>query len=154
MRRPWFAAIVCVIGLGLIIQANNAHAKLEDILYEKGQITKEEWLKTKADAEKEEAIIQQRAATEKWYEKLSIRGYTQLRYNYVTDDKKLVSQYDSSIGNNKGFHIPPCPPHHLRRCQRLGVPLFSDGLCGPPPEPAIITLPNSETSMPISSCHS
>jgi hypothetical protein len=104
MRRSWFATIVCVIGLGLIIQANNAHAKLEDILYEKGQITKEEWVKAKADVEKEEAIIQGRASTEKWYEKISIRGYTQLRYNYITtDDKKLNSPYDSSIGNNKGF---------------------------------------------------
>jgi hypothetical protein len=26
-----------------------------------------------------------------------------MRYNYVTDDKKLVSDNDSSIGNNKGF---------------------------------------------------
>ena len=104
MRRSWFTAIVCVIGLGLIIQANNAHAKLEDILYEKGQITKEEWVKAKADAEKEEAIIQERATTEKWYNKLSIRGYTQIRYNTITtDDKRLNSPYDSSIGNNKGF---------------------------------------------------
>ncbi len=105
MRRQWFVTIVCMIGLGLIIQAGNAQAKIEDILYEKGQITKEEWLKTKADAEREDAIIQQRAATEKWYQKLSIRGYAQLRYNYVTDDKKLVSEYDSSIGNNKGFQF-------------------------------------------------
>ncbi len=105
MRRQWFMTIVCMIGLGLIIQADNAQAKIEDILYEKGQITKEEWLKTKADAEREDAIIQQRAATEKWYQKLSIRGYAQLRYNYVTDDKKLVSEYDSSIGSNKGFQF-------------------------------------------------
>ncbi len=105
MRRLWFATVACVIGLGLIVQANNAHAKIEDILYEKGQITKEEWLKTKADSEREEAIIQQRATTQKWYEKLSIRGYTQLRYNFVTDDKKLVSEYDGSIGNNKGFQF-------------------------------------------------
>lgn len=52
MIRSWFATIVCVIGLGLIIQANIAQAGLEDILYEKGQITKEEWLKAKADQEK------------------------------------------------------------------------------------------------------
>ena len=52
MIRPWFATMVCVISLGLIIQANIAHAGLEDILYEKGQITKEEWLKAKADQEK------------------------------------------------------------------------------------------------------
>jgi len=94
MRRPWLATIACVIGLGMIAQANMAQAGLEDILYEKGQITKEEWLKTKADQERQEAIIQsERAGTQKWYEKLSIRGYTQLRYNYITDDKKLVSEY-------------------------------------------------------------
>jgi len=106
MRRPWFTAIVCTIGLGLIIQTEIARAGLEDTLYDKGVITKEEWLKTKADQERQEAIIQsERATTEKWYEKLSIRGYTQFRYNYVTDDKKLNSEYDSSIGNNKGFLI-------------------------------------------------
>ncbi len=105
MIRLWFATIACVIGIGFIIQANIAHAMIEDILYEKGQITKEEWLKTKADHEKEEGIIQQRAATKKWFDKLSIRGYTQFRYSYLTDEKDLVSEYDSSIGNNKGFQF-------------------------------------------------
>jgi hypothetical protein len=105
MRRLWLAIITCVIGLGLIIQANMAYAKLEDILYEKGTITKEEWVKAKSDSEREEAIIQQRSTTQKWYEKLSIRGYTQLRYNYITDDKKLTSPYDSGIGNDKGFQF-------------------------------------------------
>ena len=103
MRRLWFAIIACVIGIGLISQVNMAQAALEDILYEKGQITKEEWLKTKADQERKEAIIQQAPTTEKWYEKLSIRGYTQMRYNYVTDDRQLVDVNDSSVGNNKGF---------------------------------------------------
>ena len=104
MRRPWFVIIACVISFGLIVQANMALAALEDILYEKGQITKEEWLKSKADQERQEAIIQsERGTTQKWYEKLSIRGYTQMRYNYVTDDRQLVDVYDSSVGNNKGF---------------------------------------------------
>ncbi len=52
MTRPWFPTIACVIGLGLIIQANIAQAGLEDILYEKGQLTKEEWIKAKADKER------------------------------------------------------------------------------------------------------
>ena len=104
MRRPWLATIACVISLGIIVQANMAQAGLEDTLYEKGLLTKEEWLKAKADQEKQEAIVQsERAGTEKWYEKISIRGYTQMRYNYVTDDKKLISDSDGSIGNNKGF---------------------------------------------------
>ena len=104
MRRLRLATIACVIGLGLIVQANMAQAGLEDILYEKGQITKEEWLKSKADQERQDAIAQsERATTEKWYEKISIRGYTQMRYNYVTDDRQLVDVNDSSVGNNKGF---------------------------------------------------
>ena len=103
MRQLRLATVACVIGLGLIVQANMAQAGLEDILYEKGQITKEEWVSTKADQERKEAIIQQAPTTEKWYEKLSIRGYTQMRYNYVTDDRQLVDVYDSSVGNNKGF---------------------------------------------------
>ncbi len=105
MRRLWLAALACVFGLGLIVQADMAHASLEDLLYEKGQITKEEWLKTKADHEKEEAIIQERSAIKKWYDKISIRGYTQIRYSYLTGENNLVSEYDSSIGNNKGFLI-------------------------------------------------
>jgi Phosphate-selective porin O and P len=103
MRRLWFATVACVIGLGMTVQANMAHAGLEDTLYEKGIFTKEEWLKAKADQERQEAIIQQAPTTERWYEKISIRGYTQMRYNYVTDDHKLTDINDSSIGNNKGF---------------------------------------------------
>lgn len=45
-----------LIGIGLIFTANIAHAAndLADILYEKGQITKEEWVRAKADTEKAE----------------------------------------------------------------------------------------------------
>ena len=105
MTRLWFATIVCIIGFGLIVQAGIAQADLTDLLYEKGQISKEEWLKEKADREKIEAITAERATTEKWYDKISIRGYTQFRYNATLDDKKLNSEYDSSIGDNTGFLV-------------------------------------------------
>jgi len=52
MRWSLITASLCVIGLGLIFHANSAQAALEDILYEKGQITKEEWIKAKAESEK------------------------------------------------------------------------------------------------------
>jgi hypothetical protein len=52
MTRLWFATIACVISLGIIVQAERAQAGLEDLLYEKGQITKEEWLKLQAEREK------------------------------------------------------------------------------------------------------
>jgi hypothetical protein len=54
--KGWRLAIsVCVFSLGLIFQANVAQASVEDLLYEKGQITKEEWIKLKAEHEREEA---------------------------------------------------------------------------------------------------
>jgi phosphate-selective porin OprO and OprP len=52
MARSWLATIFCVTCLGLITQVNIAKAGLEDILYEKGQLTKEEWLKVKAEKER------------------------------------------------------------------------------------------------------
>src|ERR1051325_359297 len=52
MTRLWFATIACVMSLGLIVQAETAQAGLDDLLYEKGQITKEEWLKLQAEREK------------------------------------------------------------------------------------------------------
>ena len=41
----------------------------------------------------------------KWYDKLSMRGYTQFRYNdTISGDGKQIAHYaDSSIGENKGF---------------------------------------------------
>ena len=58
MTRLWFATIACVISLGLIVQAEIAQAGLEDLLYEKGQITKEELLKLQADREKAGPAVQ------------------------------------------------------------------------------------------------
>jgi len=58
MRRLWFATFACVISLGVIVQAEMAQAGLEDLLYEKGQITKEEWLKLQADREKAGPAVQ------------------------------------------------------------------------------------------------
>ena len=67
MTRSWFTIVLCVIGLGLIGSVGVAQADLTDLLYDKGQITKEEWLKEKADREKMEAITAERATTEKSY---------------------------------------------------------------------------------------
>ena len=103
MKRWWFAVSVCVIGLGLLFQTNQAQASVEDLLYEKGQITKEEWLKLKAEHEREDAIIAERSAIKKWFDKISIRGYVQARYTYLPGDKSIRSEYDNTIRDNTGF---------------------------------------------------
>ncbi|MDF0674361.1 MAG: porin [Nitrospira sp.] len=106
MKGWCFAVGMCVIGLWLVCNANVAQASLEDLLYEKGQITKEEWVKLKADREREEGIIQQRPTTERWYDKLSIRGYTQFRYSYLPDNKDIVfDDSDATINDPSGFTL-------------------------------------------------
>jgi hypothetical protein len=103
MKRWRLAMTACVIGLGLMVQANLAQASVEDLLYEKGQITKEEWLKLKAEHEREDAIVQQQSAIKRWYDKISLRGYVQARYTYLPGDKSIRSEYDNTIRDNTGF---------------------------------------------------
>ncbi|NOU09049.1 MAG: porin [Nitrospira sp.] len=104
MKRWWFAVSVCAIGLGLIFQTNPAQANgVEDLLYEKGQITKEEWVKLKADQEKQDAIVADRASITKWFDKISIRGYVQARYTYLPGDKSIRNEYDNTIRDDTGF---------------------------------------------------
>ncbi len=104
MKRWWFAVSVCVIGLGLLFQTNLAQANgVEDLLYEKGQITKEEWVKLKADQEKQDAIVADRASITKWFDKISIRGYVQARYTYLPGDKSIRNEYDNTIRDDTGF---------------------------------------------------
>jgi len=104
MKQWWFAVSLCLFGLGLMVQPDLAQASVEDLLYEKGQITKEEWLKLKAEHEREESIIAERSTVKKWFDKLSIRGYTQMRYSYLPGNKDIrLDDSDVSVGNNTGF---------------------------------------------------
>ena len=102
--KSWCLVVtLCLIGLGVILSANVAQANIEDLLYEKGQITKEEWLKLKAEHERDDAIIAEKAAIKKWFDKISIRGYVQARYTYLPGDKSIRSEYDNTIRDNTGF---------------------------------------------------
>lgn len=55
MRHNRVASIIGMAALAVAVLIGPAYAGLEDILYEKGQITKEEWIKAKAATEKEMA---------------------------------------------------------------------------------------------------
>jgi hypothetical protein len=103
MKKWWFAVSLCLFGLGFMFQAELAQANVEDLLYEKGQISKEEWLKLKAEHERDDAIIAEKAAIKKWFDKISIRGYVQARYTYLPGDKSIRSEYDNTIRDNTGF---------------------------------------------------
>jgi hypothetical protein len=109
--RGWVCLIVTIV---IVLSWSPSFAdKLEDILLENKQITVEQWIKLKADEEKRQAKQAEESRStsglplrERWYEKISIRGYTQFRYNHAIDNDLLRSaQADRSIAGNDEFFI-------------------------------------------------
>ncbi|MDP1770516.1 MAG: porin [Nitrospirota bacterium] len=116
MKRGWRRA-VCLSG-GLVFSIlcwwSDGHAgKLEDLLLENKQITIDQWIKLKAEEEKlqvkefeESRGVGDVPVRERWYEKISIRGYAQLRYNYTINNDLLRSnQADRSISGYNEFFL-------------------------------------------------
>ena len=86
--------------------------KLEDLLLENKQITIDQWVQLKAEEEKREAKVMEESrgigdvpVRERWYEKISIRGYTQLRYTFTPNNDRLTSPGDRSIAKNNEFFL-------------------------------------------------
>lgn len=85
----------------------------EDVLLENKQITVDQWVRLKAEEEKRDAkaIEQSRGISdvpvrERWYEKISIRGYTHFRYNFTPNNDLLSDSLgDRSIGKNNEFFM-------------------------------------------------
>ena len=86
---------------------------LEDFLLENKQITIDQWVRLKAEEERRDAKAMEQSrgisdvpVKERWYEKISIRGYTQLRYNFTPDNDLLSNSLgDRSIGKNNEFFM-------------------------------------------------
>lgn len=86
---------------------------LEDLLLENKQITIDQWVKLKAEEEKRQAKEFEESrgvgdvpVRERWYEKISLRGYTQFRYNHTVNNNLLINQQgDRSIGGNNEFFL-------------------------------------------------
>jgi hypothetical protein len=86
--------------------------KLEDVLLENKQITMDQWVQLKAEEEKREAKVMEQSrgvgdapVRERWYEKISVRGYTQFRYNFGQQNDLLTSPGDRSIAKNNEFFL-------------------------------------------------
>jgi len=107
----------CLCGLVVFaIFGGWSHAfggKLEDVLLENKQITVDQWVQLKAEEEKRQAKALEESRgvgdvpiRDRWYEKISIRGYAQLRYNHAIDNDLLrTNQGDRSIGGNNEFFL-------------------------------------------------
>lgn len=87
--------------------------QLEDLLLENKQITIDQWVKLKSEEEKRQAKEFQESrgvgdvpVRERWYEKISIRGYSQFRYNHTINNERLINnQGDRSIGQNNELFL-------------------------------------------------
>lgn len=105
--------LLVLVGLALQGEVLLWAGQLEDLLLENKQITIDQWVKLKAEEEKREAKALEESrgvgdvpVRERWYERMSIRGYTQLRYNHIINNEFLTSQQgDRSIGPNNEFFL-------------------------------------------------
>lgn len=86
--------------------------KLEDLLLENKQITIDQWVQLKAEEEKREAKVMEQSrgvgdvpVRERWYEKISVRGYTQFRYNATPNNDFLTTPGDRSIVKYNEFFM-------------------------------------------------
>jgi hypothetical protein len=97
----------------LFWRSDGIAGKLEDLLLENKQITVDQWVQLKAEEEKREAKLMQEnrgvgdvPIRERWYEKISVRGYTQLRYNFMTPNNDFLSSPgDRSVDKNNEFYL-------------------------------------------------
>ncbi|MGQ0811930.1 MAG: porin [Nitrospiraceae bacterium] len=111
MKSPCSSWGWLIYGLacGLVVGSGSAWAgQLEDLLLQKKEITIDEWVQLKAEEEKRQgkALEESRGVgdapvSERWYEKISIRGYAQFRYNKNINNPFLINeQGDRAIGDN------------------------------------------------------
>src|SRR5436309_13953020 len=86
MKYARLAAIISMVALAVAVSSGSAQAAVEDILLEKGQITKEDWLKIKAEKEKEAAPPQPDSAGSNLLKGIELKDTFYFDYTYATGD--------------------------------------------------------------------
>lgn len=114
-RNLWAALGLCATAaLHCLVPVAAQAGSLEDLMLDKGQMTIDEWVQLKAEEEQRESKTFEESrgvgdtpVKAKWYEQISIRGYTQIRFNRLgnPNGSLLNDQGDKSIGDNNGFFL-------------------------------------------------
>lgn len=76
-------------------------APIEDLLLEKGIITRDDWMRIKAEEERrisERSVVAEFTGSPRWFERITMYGYGQFRYN-LTNNGQVVSYQDRSVGD-------------------------------------------------------
>src|SRR5262245_9030690 len=105
--------VTAICGLLLSAGSGATAGQLEDLLLENKQITIDQWVKLKAEEERREAKALEESrgvgdvpVRERWYEKISVRGFAQFRYNQNINNDLLTSpQGDRGINGNNSFEV-------------------------------------------------
>lgn len=117
MTRGWKGFVACACALAVMrgLATGEAMAgSLEDLMLNKGQMSIDEWVELKAEEEKREAKVFEESrgvgdtpVKARWYDKISIRGYAQVRFNRLgnPNGNLINDQGDKSIGDNNGFFL-------------------------------------------------
>jgi hypothetical protein len=74
---------------------------LEDLLLEKGIITQDDWIRIKAEQERqfmERTVVAEFSGSPRWYERITMYGYGMLRYN-LTNNGQIRTYQDVSVGD-------------------------------------------------------
>src|SRR5262245_4157062 len=111
LGRVWVGVIVLGVLLAAWVPAQAG--ALEDFLLENKQITLDQWVRLKAEEEKRQAKELEESRSvgdvpvrERWWEKISIRGYTQFRWNFnLNNDFVRSPQGDLGINGTNSLEI-------------------------------------------------
>nr|MBA3754274.1 hypothetical protein [Nitrospira sp.] len=110
-QEPLDVKPVIVEGTGLRAPAGVGTAvessPLEDVLLEKNLITREDWVRIKAEEERRQfdrLTEKQFVSSPRWFERINVYGYTQFRYTTKSNQKLDIPQGESfSTNNSKDF---------------------------------------------------
>src|SRR2546428_301869 len=110
------ATIIGMVALAVAVSNGSAQGAVEDILLEKGQITKEDWLKIKAEKEKEVAQTSPAPAStvSNLLKGIELKATFYFDYTYATGDSFTGDVANKGLNNTtannnrglaKGFHL-------------------------------------------------
>src|SRR2546428_3152557 len=116
MKYARLAAMIGMVALAVAVTSGSAQAAVEDILLEKGQITKEDWLKIKAEKEKEAALTPPAPAStvSNLLKGIELKATFYFDYTYATGDSFTGDVANKGLNNTtannnrglaKGFHL-------------------------------------------------
>jgi len=86
-------------GMGMSVE----RSPLEDILLEKGIISRDDWVRIRAEEERrqfERLSESQFRASPRWYERINVNGYMQLRYTTKSNSKLDIPLGESTSTNH------------------------------------------------------